>query len=185
MATEQEIVDLLAVLSDAYPSSTIRPGTIAVYATMLTDLSAEQLKVAVKLCIARCTFFPTVAELLDEIKHLDDYAQSAPTAMEAWGAVCREVCRCGQYWRYDIGGQKPNFGDPVIERVVQGMGYRALCESDNPEADRAHFLRAYEIELKRAEEHWYLERVPEAHQIAEGLRQLSARLSAPARNKRL
>ena len=46
----------------------------------------------------------------------------------------------------------PEYSHPLIERAVDVMGYRNLCESDNAVADRAHFFRVYEGLLGRAEE---------------------------------
>jgi hypothetical protein len=41
---------------------------------------------------------------------------------------------------------------PAVERVARQFGWPDRFPGDNPEADRAHFMRAYDAEVKRETE---------------------------------
>ena len=41
------------------------------------------------------------------------------------------------------------FENPLAEQVVQQLGWRYLCLSENPVADRAHFVQAYQAMAER------------------------------------
>lgn len=56
---------------------------------------------------------------------------------DAWGDVLREIGRTGRY-------RSPSFADEVTARAVARLGWRELCDSENPVADRARFVQLYD-----------------------------------------
>ena len=42
-----------------------------------------------------------------------------------------------------------NFDNPITTQVVEQLGWRYLCLSENPVADRAHFVQAYQALAER------------------------------------
>lgn len=56
---------------------------------------------------------------------------------DAWGDVLREIGRSGRY-------RSPSFADEVTARAVARLGWRELCDSENPVADRARFVQLYD-----------------------------------------
>lgn len=64
------------------------------------------------------------------------------SAGEAWGEVIKQISSIGSY------GQ-PSFKDSLISQVVNCIGWRNLCLSENIAIERAHFLKIYESLLKR------------------------------------
>ena len=60
-----------------------------------------------------------------------------PGAAEAWEEVTRLIRSTGPY-------RAPAYSCDTVRRAVQSIGWRQLCDSDNPAADRAHFLKIYE-----------------------------------------
>lgn len=172
MASEDEVEKIISILCAAYPSTPLKPETIEVYAVMFAQTPVEALKLATRLCIARCKFFPTVAEINEALKSLTDHVAPPPSAMDAWGLVWAEIQRIGSYG-------KPEFSDPVIAKVVSGMGWRSLCWSENAMADRAHFIKAYEIEVRRVDAAQQIAALPGAAEVNQIIGSVTKKLSAP------
>lgn len=128
-----EATRLIQRLASMHPRVSIPPETIAGYAEALEDLALDVATAAVNEAIATLKFFPSVAELRDIAARR---RSSMPTAADAWSEVTRAFGAVGRY-------RTPRFSHPAIERVVDAMGWVTLCDSDNVEATRAHFLRMY------------------------------------------
>ncbi|MEN4013960.1 MAG: replicative helicase loader/inhibitor [Bellilinea sp.] len=137
MATFETITRVLAVASAAYPNFDLKPETVRVYLKLLADLPDELLEEASLAHIAQSAFFPTIAELRTSACEILDRRDPIPTGLEAWSEVEDQI--------RDIGytGQ-PRFAHPLTDKLVNSMGWRNLCHSENLVADRAHFLAAYE-----------------------------------------
>jgi hypothetical protein len=136
MATFKMIMRTLSVLAAAYPTFDLKPETIKVYVRLLEDLPDSLIEQAAIAHIASSTFFPTVAELRKAALVLLDGQNPLPTALEAWSEVEEQVRRTGY-----LG--KPSFSNPLITRTVSAIGWQNICRSENPVADRAHFLNGY------------------------------------------
>jgi len=61
-----------AKLCAAYPRSENSKATVAIYHERLKKFDAEHLMAAVNIAIDRCKFFPTVAELIENIASLTE-----------------------------------------------------------------------------------------------------------------
>jgi hypothetical protein len=79
-------------------------------------------------------FLPSPAELREIAS---SGGKSQRSGMDAWGDVIRAVGRVGRY-------REPRFADPAVTRAVAAIGWREICDSENHEATRAHFARAYD-----------------------------------------
>jgi len=142
MATEIETLRVLKILGDIYPSFHLSSSAIEVYVQLLTDIPGPALEQAALDHISRSTFFPTIAELRSAAFSIIEAANPIPTDYEAWAEVQAEIRReghCGQ----------PKFTNPLAAQVVQQLGWRYLCLSENPVADRAHFVQAYQAMAER------------------------------------
>lgn len=157
MATPEQVAKVCGVMAAAYPNYKLTPQTIHVYARTLGDLPADMLEAAALQCIATSEFFPTVAALRKAAFEIMAHAQGIPTAHEAWGEVRRAMGTVGHMG-------KPKFSHPIVERAVAALGWRDLCLSDNPTADRARFLECYQQLLNRAQVDAAM--LPEVKQVA-------------------
>ncbi len=137
MAAFETITRVLAVASAAYPNFDLKPETVRVYLKLLADLPDELLEEASLAHIAQSTFFPTIAELRTAACEILDRRHPVPTGLEAWSEVEEQIRRIGYTGH-------PEFHHQLIGRLVDSMGWRNLCHSENLVADRAHFLTAYE-----------------------------------------
>lgn len=133
--TLNESKKIMAILTAAYPQVSISEATIGVYITFLSDLSFEMGQAVALQLISYNKWFPSIAELRQAIvKMLPD---EIPSTEEAWLEVINEIRGIGSYG-------SPHFSNNLISKAVNAIGWRELCLSDNPVADRAHFFRIYE-----------------------------------------
>jgi hypothetical protein len=143
MATEIEILSVLKILGDVYPSFKLTNTAIELYIELLTDIQARVLEKSALDHISRSSFFPSIAELRQAAFKLVESIHPQPTEYEAWSEVQAEIRRVGYCG-------KPEFADPIAAKVVEQLGWRNLCTSDNQVSDRAHFIQAYQVLVEKA-----------------------------------
>jgi hypothetical protein len=144
MATLKELAKVMGGLAILYPRFELKKETIVAYHRILGDLPYEMLNAA-SLEIGRAnTFFPSAAELRKAAMALVERADGVPSAQDAWGEVCRSFGSHGFY------RGAPEWSHALVGKAVAAIGgYAELCHSDNPIADRARFIEAYNAYLAR------------------------------------
>lgn len=137
--TRQETIALVALASSSYPSMQARdPRPIVdAWSLMLADLEPQLAKAAIIKVCRESQFFPSVAQIVSATAELDPREAPLPTAAEAWEQVSALIQDVGPY-------RAPVYSCDPLKRAVRAIGWRQLCMGENPEADRAHFLRLYE-----------------------------------------
>lgn len=133
---------ILAQLFSAFPNTQATEETVAVYHRLLKDIPATELQTVVDQVMAESKFLPTIAELREMHRKLDNVGRL--TWADAWELVQKEVRRIGSY-------QAPKFNDPITTRVVATIGWRNICASEQPDTVRAHFRQMYEALSTREE----------------------------------
>lgn len=131
----------LALLAASFPEKEIQADII--YAC-LQDLTDEQYIKAI-VDILRTEKQINRATNLTAIIREKALTKDTKLPGEAWLEVHKQILSVGSY-------NKPNFKDPLIKKVVEIMGWRNLCLSENQVADRAHFLKIYETLVSRDEQ---------------------------------
>ena len=150
--TKEETSLLLGILQTAYPrfyagiTSEQADATIGLWCVMLSDVTLEIAKPALYRLISTCKFPPTIAEMRESISALK--YDTIPNAGDAWGEVNSAIRLFGYYREQEA---LASMCEPV-RLVVQRMGWRELCLSENDMADRAHFLRMYEAMERQTQE---------------------------------
>ena len=134
---EIELTKRVGLLAACFPHVAVGEQTIMAYVRALAHTPLDVLDAVIEQAAAECRFFPTLAELRDIELRLSSPSGLRPCAAEAWGQVRAAIGSVGFYG-------KPTFGDDLVARAVEYIGWRALCTSENAEADRAHFMRIYE-----------------------------------------
>ena len=137
MATEIEILRLLKILGDVYPSFQLSSSAIKVYVRLLDDIPGSVLEQSALDHISRSTFFPSIAELRSAAFNIIDATDPVPNEYEAWSEVQLEIHHVGHI-------SLPHFDNPITTKVVEQLGWRNLCLSENHVADRSHFVQAYQ-----------------------------------------
>jgi hypothetical protein len=142
MATQIEVLRILKILGDIYPSFQLNSSAVEVYVQLLADIPGQVLEQAALEHISQSTFFPAIAELRSAAFDILEAADPTPSDYEAWAEVQAEIRRAGHC-------NQPQFSNPLVKQAVELIGWRYLCLSDNPVADRVHFVKAYQALAER------------------------------------
>lgn len=110
----------------------------AIYTAALIDVDVEVVKMALLRLVRTSKYMPTVAEFREAIDIELHGVQT--TGGEAWGEVMSKMKRYGSH---RTPGVEFTFDDPITAQLVKAFGWRDLCASTNPIADRARFIEAY------------------------------------------
>lgn len=137
---------IVALIAAAYPSPSWPDETLGLYRRMLEDLDYRTTNEAVLAWIRSRKERPAVADLREAVRRKLCQAGLIPRELdedEAWGYVER--------MRREVGHDRPfpQNGYPEVAEVVSRMSWVTLCLSNNPQADRAHFLQLFKLEKER------------------------------------
>jgi hypothetical protein len=174
--TDQKRFVVVALLLAAFPNIPAPTATMNLYVEMLSDIPEEVLATATRHVISRHKFncWPTIAEIREACVNMQTGANRFPTAFDAWCQVQKAIRDIGSY-------KYPTFENPLIEKSINGIGgWKLLCLSENQTADRARFIEAYDIFLKRATEDTYT--LPEVADLTKRLSAGNNRLLNPPRS---
>lgn len=115
------------------------PGTYDVFYELLKDLEPDVFRASI-LKVASDEEFVSIRAIRESANSIT--APALKSGVEAWGEVLDEVRGIGSYGY-------PRFDDPVTQRIVDGIGWRNICLSEEPMVERAHFIKAYEQAARR------------------------------------
>lgn len=119
--------------------------TQELFARMIEDLPAAESRQAARGWLLSATTRPSIAEFRAAVRRELESAGEISgelDADQAWGVVVAAFASVGRYRAFPA-------DHATVKRVVDRMGWETLCDSTNPEADRAHFLRLYAAEVDR------------------------------------
>lgn len=112
------------------------PGTFDSWLRQLGDLDYEALVAALDALAVSNPDFPPGPGAIRR-RALELTGARVPAADEALAEVYATIARIGSYGT-------PEWSHPAIEAAVNALGgWRYLCLSEDPMADRAHFLKVY------------------------------------------
>ena len=171
--TRREAMALVALASSSYPSiqgKDPRP-IVEAWAMMLADLDAVVAKAAIIKVCRESQFFPSVAQIVAAAGELDPRTEKLPTAAEAWEEVSRLIQLVGPY-------RAPQYSCDLVRRATRAIGWLQLCLGDNPEADRAHFMKIFDALRVRHQAEQENEAVLALSGAADLIRALAAGMSA-------
>ena len=126
---------ILEELRAAYPNAKISKDTFVVYEKNLRPYHFVAVVTVIRCLIRTSKFFPTVAEILEQLAEM---MLQLPSTAGAWSEVITEVKRVGHT-------TKPEFSHRLIDDTIKRMGgwYRQ-CSSQNHVAERARFCELFE-----------------------------------------
>ena len=146
---QAEIIKLLTPYLSLFPHSKVDSLGLVIYAKSLTELSLAQIEVAMLKLIRKVDFFPTVHQIFEEAKNIDELVneKSLPTAEEAWGEAMEQVRKNHIYkeWQYSC---------DEVKEAVKLFGITELCSLKSEEVGiaRAQFTKFYNSVVKRNED---------------------------------
>ena len=167
----KDVMALVALASSAYPAMQDRDPRpiVAAWSLMLGDIDPVIGKAAVIKVCRESRFFPSVAQVAAAAEELDPGQEKLPTAAEAWEEVSRLMRNAG-------GGQTPTYSCDLVKRAVRSIGFGQLCMSENPETDRAHFLRIYDSMRSRRRDQIENEKVLAIAGVGDTIRALAEKM---------
>ena len=135
-----ETAKVCALLKAAFPVWNTTPETIELYHAMLQDVEADVAFRAVQDWILTEERFPTVAGIRRKCAEVSGVLSLS--AREAWAEVAEAVDRYGLNNWENI--QRPPWSNEIIGKCVKAISWWNVCQSDNPTATRAQFIKMYE-----------------------------------------
>lgn len=151
MATKQEIMAMIGILSASFPRYQATKETLSVYEMLLKDIPGDELKAAALQCAIKCDFFPSVHEIRREVIGLKKRVMDIPSPAEAWKNLID--CRGSAKWRevFTDNDGNPYIDEvaykflPMVQEVAESLGWPHHLGTDM--ADRAHFMKEYERKI--------------------------------------
>lgn len=142
--TDKEFETIALAIKAAYPNSNVLPDKYAMktWYRALMDLDYQVTENAVWEHISTSVFPPSIAEIREKCT-----ARLSPMVNdwgEAWEEVLQAIRKYGSYREEEAVASMSRLTTIAVCR----MGFKNLCQSDNPVADRAHFQRIYEGMVK-------------------------------------
>ena len=171
--TKQDICALVALAASSNPTMQSKDPApiVAAWSLMLADLDPVVAKAAVIKVCRESDYFPSVARIVAAAEELDPRNEKLPTAAEAWEEVEKQICSAGIY-------KPPVFSSELVRRAARSIGWLQLCSSENPAADRAHFLRLYESMKNKRKEAKEIEQVMKIAGVGDLIRALAGSTQA-------
>jgi len=177
MATLEQVTQLMANMSLAFPRYELQKGAVKIYHEMLKDIPGEILDAAAKEVIINSAFFPAISEWRSKAINLMIASHKIPTAAQAWEEAISH-CRRGEYSGYS---------HPLIEKAAMTFTipfWQSMLE-EHEMATRAHFFKVYEQLLNREME--LIKMLPESKAVSAKyqleIEKLAKRLSGPKDNE--
>lgn len=142
--TKQEFAQIQMGICAAYPKAKILETDQAMdfWYKMIGDLDYQVVNNAVLEHISTSVFPPSIAEIRQKC------AQRLNPIISDWGAAWEEVQNAIRRYGYYREEEAIASLSSLTAVAVRRMGFRDLCTSENPVADRAHFQRMYEGMVK-------------------------------------
>jgi hypothetical protein len=144
-----EVIKLIGLCSVNYrnwPEKDKEDMVISLWLKMLDDTEYFIAEAAVEKYLAESVYPPTIADIRTRIADITVIKEK--TAIEAWGDVTKAISKYGSY--NEVKAMESFRG--VTKKVVESIGFKTLCISENEMADRAHFLKVYDTWAKRDRE---------------------------------
>ena len=129
--TRSEVAAVLALFAGCYPSLSVTSQMVESWAVVLAKDDGPRVMAAATRLVRQLKFPPTIADLCNAVADVE----AGPDAENVLGEIL------GAVHEHGLAGQKHLNLSPVAALVVETMGWRNLCDSENPEALRAHVLR--------------------------------------------
>ena len=145
--TFNEFKVLVKGMKAVYTSPNFLPDadSVKIWYELLKDLPYELANIAIQRHMTTNKFPPTVAEIraaaVGSVYRPVDWS-------DGWEQFRKAVSKYGYYQQEAA----LNSLDDLTRKVVKRLGWKQLCESENPIQDRANFRMIYEQEQQREEE---------------------------------
>ena len=134
----EEFAKSITFLCNAYRQE-MNNTQVSVWYNFFRDVPLSEFNVAIARVIEKHSYFPSIAQIRQEIALIKNPALQLDAA-EEWEKVLKMISRYGSY-QADVAMQEMN---PVTAAVVKRMGgFTAICQSDDIEWRRKSFMSIF------------------------------------------
>lgn len=135
-----EFFKFTAALKTYYPRECLLPNdeALGLWFQELKDIPYPIAETALRKWVNTSKWSPTIADIR-EFSFANANGEQADYG-EAWQEVMKSIQRWGMYREE----QALENMDPLTKQVVQRLGFRSICTSENITADRANFRMIFE-----------------------------------------
>lgn len=174
---KSETSKLISAISGLYPEShyqkrdkTELKMQVELFHGMLKDIPFNIAFLSVQKHNAQSPFPPKICDIRKQVyKIMNPHIK---TSGEAWGEALKSIQSYSPYANYDYLSNL----SPLTRRTIEILGLQELAFSENMVADRAHFMKIYEVLQFRSQEQGVLSpfirssiaKISEAKQLTEG-----------------
>ena len=147
----EEFKLLVKGLKAAYPSQNFLPDdySMKLWYSLLKDVDYALAEAAAYKHICTSRFPPTIADLRAQCTQVTE--EKPKTWLDGWSIVQKMIGR-GGIFRQEEAMNDLNEADPITASIVERMGWKNLCNSENQSVDRANFRQCYETMQNRERE---------------------------------
>lgn len=154
MATNKTISNVLKIILAAYPRFEVSEETVRVWGMFMADLDDELLQAAVARFISSSNhaFPPSIPEVRQQATEIRREITGVPSSFEAWEEVIKAPTpspyrqfRDGKFFE----PEQYQWSHEAVALVAKRLGWGKGFPGSNTEADRAHFLKAYDAEVNK------------------------------------
>ena len=144
----EEFKLLVKGLKAAYPSQNFLPDdySMKLWYSLLKDVDYALAEAAAYKHICTSRFPPTIADLRAQCTQVTE--EKPKTWLDGWSIVQKMIGRWGIF-RQEEAMNALNEADPITASIVERMGWKNLCNSENQSVDRANFRQCYETMQNR------------------------------------
>lgn len=141
----KEVVELLVIITAAYPNMQISEAMVKLWHELLEDIDFNLAKTAVKKLILESPYPPTIADIRKHVMEITTPPEDRIDAAEAWGEVLRAIRHHGYYCEKEALESM----SPRTAKVVRYMGWREICLSEDIDVVRGQFIKMYNAVAER------------------------------------
>ncbi len=147
--TKEEFAKIADAIRTYFPRFDILPNkeALELWYRELKDIDYETATTALRRYVAINKFPPSIAEIREQAATIVNKSLSDDWGM-AWEQVTRAIRNYGM-WGTDEAFKSM---DEITRKCVMRLGWKELCMSENPTADRANFRMIYEQVKEKAKE---------------------------------
>lgn len=156
--TTEEFARILELMRGCWHRTFTPPrDVLEVWEALLLDLDGPTVAAAIQsLATDGLEFAPPPGAVRRRALELQP-AGALPSASAAWAEIQTEIGRIG--WTkgmtdFTAGAERarqPRWSHPIVGLLAERMGWDDLCQSENVMADRAHFIKLYDVECGRSQ----------------------------------
>lgn len=142
---KREFATFAMALKTYYPKEQILPNNEAMqlWFRELNDIPFNVAEAALRKWVSTNKWSPSIAEIREAAANIQN------GEIMDWGEAWEQVCTAIRHYGFYEPKKALDSLDPLTRKVVKQLGFRNICVSENPMAERANFRQCYEIMAKR------------------------------------